>query len=68
MPEKPQNDITELVSREFESGWRSRIAGWQTLLWLVIGALGLIFTLLLLFVLFIALRTALLYGLAGVAN
>jgi hypothetical protein len=64
MTHKPSDDITEVVSKAFDSDRNARLAGWNTLLWLVLGVIGLIFTVIMLFVLFVALRTTLLYGLA----
>ncbi len=68
MVHEPNDEIAEVVSKAFDSGRRARLAGWNTLLWLLLGLVGLLFTAILLFVLFIALRTALLYGLAGLGG
>lgn len=64
----PDDDIAEVVSKAFESDRGARLPGWNTLLWLFIGLIGLIFTIIMLFVLFIALRTSLLYGLAELSR
>lgn len=66
MVRKPSDDIAEVVSKAFDSRKSARLAGWSTLLWLLLGLIGLIFTAIMLFVLFIALRTTLLYGLAEI--
>lgn len=68
MTQKPSDDITEVVSKAFESDRSARLAGWNTVLWLLIGLVGLIFAVLVLFVLFVALRTTLLYGLAEITH
>ncbi len=68
MEKQPNDDIAEVVSKAFESNRGARLPGWNTLLWLFIGLIGLIFTILMLFVLFVALRTSLLYGLAELSR
>ncbi|MGQ9890064.1 MAG: hypothetical protein ACUVSX_16495 [Aggregatilineales bacterium] len=68
MEKRPNDDIAEVVSKAFEANRGARLPGWNTLLWLFIGLIGLIFTILMLFVLFVALRTSLLYGLAELSR
>lgn len=63
MPENEHSNIDELINRELKSRPGGEPSRWEFYLWLLIGFVGVAFTAILLFILFVIVRTVILYGL-----
>lgn len=63
MPEDERSSIDELINRELKARPGGEPSRWEFYLWLLIGAIGVAFAAILLFILFVVVRTIILYGL-----
>lgn len=63
MPEDDNSGIDELINRELKTRPGGDPSRWEFYLWLLIGVIGVAFAAILLFILFVIVRTIVLYGL-----
>jgi len=63
MPEEERSNIDELIDRELRGRPGGNPSRWEFYLWVLIGVIGVVFAAILLFILFIVVRTVVLYGL-----